>query len=282
MIVRSPADSVAVRSAHRGARRSFTLVEMVVTIGIIVVLAGLTVSATVALVERSEIRQTENVLRLLDTAVQEWEAEADRKLTWGVWDPGSGRTYDMYDAVPHVYTVSEALFRINKSESVRLIVGQIDPDLVFRYDTSQDAPPWIRSPDPDDPDLQSGEAMRWYGEPEGLNQRPITGMLAVLDAWGTPIRAVHPGRAWVAAADEIEVRDDDGTISVRLELDNDETTYGAEEFYGVVRAQRILLVSAGPDGKFGNLEEAADSARHDEIHDNIYSYTVTDEAHDEG
>ena len=155
MIARSPSGTGAAMPARRAARRSFTLVEMVVTIGIIVVLAALTVSATVALVNKSEVRQTENVLRLLDTAVQEWEAEADRKLTWGVEVPPPGRTFDMYDEVPHVFTISEVVYRIEKSEAVSAILARIGPEFIYEYKNQfeTDPPPWIVRPDvEDDPD----------------------------------------------------------------------------------------------------------------------------------
>ncbi|MHC5015700.1 MAG: type II secretion system protein [Planctomycetota bacterium] len=61
------------------ATKGFTLVEMVIVIGVIILLAALTLSVSVAVVEGSEVRQTENTIRLLTAAIQEWEAQADRQ-----------------------------------------------------------------------------------------------------------------------------------------------------------------------------------------------------------
>ena len=59
---------------RRTARRSpgFTLIELVVVISIILLLVGLTMSVGLAVRSKSETRQTENVLILLDQAVKQW------------------------------------------------------------------------------------------------------------------------------------------------------------------------------------------------------------------
>ncbi|MHC4106700.1 MAG: prepilin-type N-terminal cleavage/methylation domain-containing protein, partial [Planctomycetota bacterium] len=75
--------SRASRLTPRAPRLGFTLVEIVVVISIVLFLVGLTLSVSTVVIERSEIRQTENTMRLLDTALQEWEALADRQVTWG-------------------------------------------------------------------------------------------------------------------------------------------------------------------------------------------------------
>ena len=64
--------------------RGFTLVEMTIVIGIVILLAGLTLAVTVSVVQGSEVRQTELTIRLLDSAIQEWEAQADRQVTYGI------------------------------------------------------------------------------------------------------------------------------------------------------------------------------------------------------
>ncbi len=265
-------------------RRAFTLMEMLVAIGIIVILAVITVSASIALVERSEVRATQNVLTLLDTAMRQWEAESDRKITWGVYgSPLTNSAYDMYNGVPHVFTVSEVLYRIGRSDAVKPILAQIKPGVLYRFDTSQDAPGWLRLQGQGDPDPNFGGAITAYGDntlggPPG--GRPITGMLAVLDAWGSPVRAVHPGRPFDPVLFEGDVnpddRDEDGTIPLTVAYG----TYGVEEFYGAARDRRILFVSAGPDGRFGSLGEEHDTDMHEWTHDNVYSYPVED-AHDD-
>ncbi len=69
--------------ATKGGSRGFTLLEMVVVISLVLFLLGLTLAVGVNVIERSEISRTRNTIRLLDMALREWEAAADRKLTWG-------------------------------------------------------------------------------------------------------------------------------------------------------------------------------------------------------
>ena len=125
----------------RCAARGFTLVEVVVTVGIIVFLAGLTVTALVNLVERAEIGRTKNILRLLDLAVAEWELTSDRKLTWG-YDPDRPGRYDIDCDREPILVITEMLGVIGRSSAIRSILAGLDPDLCYEYDPG-DPPPWI-------------------------------------------------------------------------------------------------------------------------------------------
>jgi len=247
--------------ANSASRAAFTLMEMIITIGVIVLLTALTVSATVALSRKSEVRQTENMLRLLDMAVQEWEIKADRKITWG-----NGATYDMQDDTPHVFTATEVLRRIRSSDVVRSFLAQIRPESLYTYNSEEPAPPWLpTTPDQDDPDPNKGFAR------SSFTQGNWDGQLAVLDPWGVPIRAVHPGPVF-ELGDPGEP-DPDGTIYL-----DDPMGYGVELFYGRAKSRRILFVSAGPDGKFGNV--SADPGTEegktllDQAANNVYSYSA--------
>ncbi|MDY7107734.1 MAG: type II secretion system protein [Planctomycetota bacterium] len=247
------------RSMRR--RAAFTLVEMIITIGVIVILTALTVSATVALSRRSEVNQTEQMLRLLDLAVQEWESETDRKVSWG-----DGARYDMQINTPHVFTLTEVLQRIRSTETVRSFLAQIRPEFLYEYNSEDEViPPWLPvNPDPDDPDPNKANARTSF------LQGDWNGGLAVLDPWNMPIRAVHPGRLH-EPGDPYEL-DNDGTIY----LSEAEGTYGVESIYGRCENRRIRLVSAGPDGKFGNLSANHQTEEHEQAHDNVHSYPVED------
>ena len=256
---------------RRRHRRGFTLVELVVTIGIIILLAALTLSVSVAVVEGSEVRQTETTIRLLDTAIKQWELSSDRKVGWGTFnEPQSGDRYDMEDGTPHVLLISELLDAVGRSSEIRQTIARIDPDFVHQYDSTAGAvPSWLARTDPDDPDPNVADAL---GDFENTDW---DGSLAVLDAWDLPIRVVHPGRLWddVVYADDVgEEPHEDGTI--RLELNYGSGTYGVEQFYGIARNREILFVSAGPDGKFGNLsvDPVAEPDLFEQTKDNLYSY----------
>ncbi|MCH7545092.1 MAG: type II secretion system protein, partial [Planctomycetes bacterium] len=63
--------------------RGFTLVEMLIVMGVMLVLSALTIMVIGSATRASEIRQTKNVLRILEMAVGEWELVADRKISYG-------------------------------------------------------------------------------------------------------------------------------------------------------------------------------------------------------
>ncbi len=210
-----------------GSRRSpagFTLTELVISIGLILLLAGLGLSVSVAVIEQSERRQTQTVLALLDTALKEWELTAERKLSWWERDDGAAlrQTADVHANTDDVLIITEILDVISRSSGVGQIIAGIDPDLVYVY-RRYVYPPWIYS-------------AQQYSEID------VDGALTVLDAWGTPIYATHPGRIWTSS--DRSSPDPDGTI----QTDN-------EGRYGIAPNRRVVFVSAGPDQRFGLSEE---------------------------
>ena len=125
--------------------RGFTLIELVVVIAIILLLLGLTLSAGLAIRKQSEVRETENILRLLDTAMQEWQRIAERPLSWGEDDtPIIGIRYDLqgkigaFPLTPEILVITELLGVINRPDQVNNIIAQIEKQ--------QSA--WIEIPDP--------------------------------------------------------------------------------------------------------------------------------------
>ena len=105
-----------------------------------------------------------------------------------------------------------------------------------------------------------------YYDSDDLFDRKVSKMVAVLDAWGTPIRAVHPGSLFIRGVDDEEYLDADGTVN----LGNEFSECMVEAIYGVAQNRRIYFVSAGPDGLFatGDYDNDGD----DDVDDNLYSY----------
>ena len=235
-------------SRRRSSRNGFTLIELVVVIGIILLLLGLTLSVGVAVRTQSEIHETENILRLLDAAMQEWERSADRQLTWWQGPPDVKERFDIHSDTALELIITEMLDVITRPSQVELIIAQIDPNFVYTYREGA-VPPWIDPPPPVERQLED-----------------FIGSLTVLDAWGWPIYATHPGRLWR----ETDVppyafpRNDDGTIQ----------TYN-ERTYGVSPNRQVIFVSAGPDGEFGDMSDDVDSPAFKLTADNVYSYPVT-------
>ena len=247
-----------------GRRAGFTLVELVVAIGIVVLLAGLTLSVSVKVIEASEARETETTLRLLDQAVKQWEVAADRKLTW--WDDvyDKNRTElrdrsDIHGDTPPVLIITELLNVIGRSTEVQSVLAQINPALVTRY-ADQSYPQWI----------QTHEEKTYLDDSDGA--------ITILDAWGTPIYATHPGRVHdltryphLPPPLYPPIADPDGTIRTYNERD-----------YGIAPNRQIVFVSAGPDRRFGRLEEfmhLQGMARHEAINearrDNLFTASVS-------
>ena len=234
--------------------RGFTLIELVVVIAIILLLLGLTLSAGLAIRKQSEVRETENILRLLDTAMQEWQRIAERPLSWGEDDPDTGASYDLQGKIgalpitPEILVITELLEVINRPDSVKNIIAQIDSDFIFRYVTEQ-YPAWIKPKDENDMD-------------------GFTGGITVLDAWGWPIYATHPGR--VANPDVFLV--DDMPTLYPIDEDGTVNTYN-EGIYGTSINRTVVFVSAGPDGEFGKLN-SLNEIEFEQTKDNIFSTAI--------
>jgi type II secretory pathway pseudopilin PulG len=225
-----------------GAARGFTLVEMTIVIGVIILLAALTLSVSVAVVEGSEVRQTENTIRLLTAALQEWEAVADRKISFGL----DGEPYnqgEQYEIQQPVYSgdldqflgeshdATKWLFSIiSRPSSVKQILAQVDPEAVEQDIVESDV-------------------------------GNVFDTIVFADAWGNPIIAVFPGRSWADGYDDADNRDPDGTIRPHIEL-----------VCGVTSNRQICFVSAGPDGKFGDLDPDSPDPDPESAEDNLYSY----------
>jgi len=224
--------------------RGFTLVEMTIVIGIVILLAGLTLAVTVSVVQGSEVRQTELTIRLLDAAIQEWEAQADRQVTYGIDDqPVLGDPVSELYEIRQPINVTDAesalvtkklMAILLRSQGSKQILAQINPEFT-RFDKV----------DHDDDGTADVET------------------LIVTDAWGNPLAAVLPGRVWVN--DDFGnfdyVRNPDGTIQTET-----------EEFCGIANNRVICFVSAGPDGELGNLHPDANEDAHKLAQDNLYSY----------
>ncbi len=171
--------------ALRGrSARGFTLIELVVVIGLILILVGLTMAVGVAIRAQSETRETENVLILLDHAVKQWEIAADRQLSWGTEDePVNGAVYDIDDQNFADDQLTQLLGRISTNQSAKDILAQIDNDFLQQ----------------DDGNLE----------------------LKLVDPWGTQICLVHPGRVAdpVNFPNDPPEPDLDGTIRTPYEDD---------------------------------------------------------------
>jgi prepilin-type N-terminal cleavage/methylation domain-containing protein len=216
-------------------RRGFSLLELMIAIGIIVVLASLSLVAIQAVTAGSEARETRNVMTLLDNAVQEWERANDRSISYGVQGQPPHAVY------PPRYDISE-----RPADEASLLITDLVL-LLQRQQASKDALARI----PND-FLKIRES------------NPLKGSPTVVDPWSNESRAivvVFPGRKRIPSDPSTIEQDEDGTIRTPIEA-----------IAGFCRNGRIFFVSAGPDGRFGDVGAGVSTTDYKDAIDNIYSY----------
>ena len=251
------------RASRRRHSRAFTLVELVVVVGIIIALLSLVLAVSTLLIQQNEARQLEAAYANLDSAVQEYELAIGRPIAFqdridvvdGGWDipkdPGFRGDPDLpppYDQsgltgmlCPPCNSGSEPLnyqgwakFNVKLlslftgTQSAEDIMARLDPALLIPLGTGASA-----------------------------NEEAL---LAFVDPWGTPVGVVFPGRRWREGQDDPALLDADGTIRTKLELK-----------MGICRNGRPLFVSAGPDGDIG-CRSCVDGPRFQATLDNVLSY----------
>ncbi len=271
------------------SRSGFTLIEMMIVIGIIALLAALTLGISNSVLRNSEISRTKDALKLLDMALQEWELEMGRAVTFRDFSSpeGTGGGFGQGQPVPYRYDVND-FYALNDNW----------------WDDPPDPPsleePLLGSPvfgvDPVDNDtmleamstrmrnvvlvlLQSEPATdmlqrisaRHFLEVDLDGNGSLDGKVGV-DAWDTPIGIVFPCQNY-ANADlngSVLPQDESGDLTVRDQ---------AEDGLGSCLAKRPYFVSAGPDRLWGYRYQAnspiPNQAENDEwlaSIDNIYSY----------
>ncbi len=174
--------------------RAFTLVEMMVVIGIIVILVTIVLGVGNAVVEGGRKRATEGVLRALD---QTMDMYIDRRgiippavvvvppsrLVDGGPREGLIMYYPLIDGVvqigpgaPSLAIDSVGMYMIEAEQipEIQSIVAGLDPRFVRR----------VQYP----PEMERGGG----GGAAAFDTMPKVELTSILDAWGNPIRIVHP------------------------------------------------------------------------------------------
>lgn len=240
MTLRARVRVSAVR-AGSARRRGFSVLELVIVIGIIVVLAGLVLAVGQQMLAKSEDRAAQATMALLDSAIQDWERAADRAVSYGVDGQPPNATY------PPKYDIQELQTFGSITDFAPKGAIRVFSDAVIKHISGNATTETILKNIPSDNLIQEAG--------------PGASIIQVLmDPWGKPIVIVFPGRKWVAS--DGGGADDDGTIQTVV-----------EERYGVCKNGKILFVSVGPDGLPGDRSET-DKGDADYIatQDNIYSY----------
>mgnify|MGYP000266772146 CR=1 FL=1 len=273
----------AAATSRGTSNRAFTLIELLIVIGIIGLLIAITLAVGGQVAKGGKERLTRDTLRVLDTALSEYINANDGIPDAMHLDRVQGNinyfipVADARDMEHDDQTPAQLIKGNQMINSVGLFIEQVKN--VPKAKTAIDSLPTkvIRLLDPDNPD------------PAALDQRK---RLTVMDAWGRPIRYVHPafdGLVLESPGDTTSPRDV-GTI-VGPPSGSDQYSIGkirrnrdalppsnpvkAEELAdsdgGVCVGNRPYFYSAGPDGKVG-YDPATET---DHNADNIYSTAPT-------
>ncbi len=234
------------------ARRAFTIIELLVVIGIIAILISLTLLIANKVSGSGKHRATEQTLRILDTALSSYISEKHGNPPPTVEDPrpgGSSRLIAVVDGrnftggSPGAIINSVGLFMLQCRDvaSSGDELKRIDPKLVREYDADQ------ADPAPSSP---------------VFTQQPM--LLTAFDGWGNPIRYVHPAFKGLVVLDANATQADAVAVSARLGAAPAGKTYAISDIRradgsfanggpfdadgGVSPANRPYFYSCGPDG----------------------------------
>ena len=236
---------VAVRTKHSG----FTLLEIMVAIGIIALLAAITIGLSNSIMRKAEERQTMDTIRLLQLALREWEIAKGTNMTFEDFhyvDNCEGCYFDVYnDFILGSPTFGLAgvdngtMLEAMKERNVKTVV------VIKQIESSDNILLEITS------DYFDG--------------------LKVIDSWGTPIGVIFPGQYYAETGLLFFAEDESGDLTIRDQ---------AEDGLGSCINKRPIFVSAGPDRLWGYCFQANGGPGTDEVakelwnasKDNLYSY----------
>lgn len=258
--------------ANTRPRRGFTLIELLIVVGIIVLLITIAVAVGASVVGGGKRTQTESVLRALDVTLNDFTAHFGKIPPPTVEDPhAAGRLMPIADArnmVVNDADVSRPGYQMINSVGLYLLqleslgastsaIQSLDATFVRRYSA--------------------------YSERNAEGDNVVHEITTVLDAWGNPIRYVHPAfggllypplenpdpRDRASAAQSIRVQDVLGqppagfTYAIeairRNALQTEDPPQQAHHFAdsdgGISANQRPYFYSAGPDGDPATIDD---------------------------
>lgn len=269
--------------------RAFTLLELLVVIGIIVIVASLVLAVSSSVARASEERTTRNTLEVLNMAAEEYERTIDRRVayrsgavTGGIAADGTTNAdgspvrYDV-DSVPTTppagsgtaawnalatpYTLTPTTGGPTNGNGLPAYSFKPFQRTVHLLQAMTDTPTCAAI-------MQKLPESIFRGVKANTAQGNFTGVRHCIDAWDTPIVAIFPGReanAAELATNNPNVVDKDGTVRSDSEWGNPATQGGMQVS---CKDRRILFISAGNDSRFtvqtgGNYQPS---------NDNLYSY----------
>ncbi len=248
------------------ATTGFTLVELLVVIGIIAILASMVLAVSGGVLATSERKQVDDTFTLLNQAIRELELTRGQELVFSRLSSSATvpelAFYDIKEEPPSTpaYIMPKLLALLRSNDRSREFISKINPDFLKRIDKPT--------------------------SPLNANEN-----IDLVDPWGNRIAVVPCGRP----ATEREMRDAYRADSTKTPVSADPFTIGIdrddrtvrtndETYLGVCSGRRWTFVSRGPDGLLGLPPWSSSAATKDrdgnsdgisDWDDNIFSQSLT-------
>ena len=235
---------------------AFTLLEIMVAIGIIALLAAITLNLSNSIMRKAEERQTKDVLRLVKLALVEWEIASDGKLT--------------FEDYTYVGNCDNCTFDVENDGSLASptfgLIGVANGVMQTAMENRmQQTLAVIRQIESSDNILLELTGDNFIEDTEGTR--------ILVDSWGTPIGVIFPGRYYADTSEFDSAQDESGDLTIRDQ---------AEDGLGSCMNKEPIFVSAGPDRTWGyrfqynegpgDVNDALAKELWEASLDNIYSY----------
>lgn len=260
-------------------RRGFTLLELMIVIGIIVIVASLVLAVSSSVARASEERSTKNTLEVLNMAAEEYERTVDRRISYRSGVVTGGIVADPTSAagVAYKFDVDSGASVPPSGSGTNTWTALANPyntvasglpaysSLPFRrtailIQTMTDSPNCASI-------MQKLPEAVFRGIKVNANTNSFSAVRHCIDAWDTPIVAVFPGREATSAelsANNPAIVDKDGTVK----CDSEWALPVAGGMQVSCKDRRVLFISAGNDSRFTQLS----GSTYQPSNDNLYSY----------
>lgn len=281
--MRTPIESIDRIHAPRARAAGFSLIELLVVIGIIVLLASLVLAVSGSVIRANEERATRNTLTVLDTATEEYERTLDRRISYrtgqvtgGVAQDPAGNNanglvynFDTAPAAPPAgsgTTNWNALAQPYSTVTAGLPAYSTAPfrrtaHLIWELTQNAATSPIMQ---------QIPESYLRGIRPAGAGSAQTTAVRHCVDSWDTPIIAVFPGRDARLVADPLGAADAPANIDAdgTIKCDSEWAPHTAGGMRLSCKNRRILWASAGNNARFIDQN----GAQFVPSPDNLYSY----------